>query len=149
MSRFVWAMSLMGIRRWECAAQFHDIQPHKYHHHKPFARIASPLLRKSLLPRLTYKPTMHAFAIFNALALGATLAHAAAIPAMSGATAPLQRRNGCYSAGELKSKFLKFEDLHGSKRTDNSEVSLDITTTCLMASGHVLKPGEVWTRCSE
>ena len=92
---------------------------------------------------------MHAFAIFNVLALGATLAHAAAIPATFGATAPLQRRNGCYSAGELKSKFLKFEDLHGSRRTDNSEVSLDITTTCLMASGRVLKPGEVWTRCSE
>ena len=51
---------------------------------------------KSLLPRFTYKPTMHAFAIFNALALGATLAHAAAIPAISGATAHLQRRNDCY-----------------------------------------------------
>jgi hypothetical protein len=92
---------------------------------------------------------MHPFATFNALALCATLAHTAALPAIFGATAPLQRRNGCYSAGELKSKFLKFEDLHGSRRTDNSEVSLDITSTCSMASGYVLKPGEVWTRCSE
>ena len=49
----------------------------------------------------------------------------------------------------MESKFLKFEILHGSRRTDNSEVSLDITKTCLMASGHVLKTGGVWTRCSE
>jgi hypothetical protein len=93
--------------------------------------------------------TMHFFATLNALVLGATLAHAAAIPASLSASAPLQRRNGCYSAGELKSKFLKFSDLHGSKSTPNSEVSLDITSTCSMAAGHILKPGEVWTRCSE
>ena len=92
---------------------------------------------------------MHTFAILNALALSATLAHTAALPATFSALGSLQRRNGCYSTGELKSKFLKFEDLHGSRYTANSEVSLDITSTCQMASGTVLKPGEVWTRCSE
>jgi hypothetical protein len=91
---------------------------------------------------------MHFLAIINVLALSATLAHSAAIPATLNAAAPLQRR-GCYASGELKSKFLKFENLHGSGHTANSEVSLDITSTCSMASGRVLKPGEVWTRCSE
>jgi hypothetical protein len=93
---------------------------------------------------------MHFLAILNALALSATLAHSAAIPVtLVATTAPLHRRNGCYGSGELKSKFLKFENLHGSGHTPNSEVSLDITSTCSMAAGRVLKPGEVWTRCSE
>ena len=106
----------------------------------------------SLQPQAYFQPqesNMHAFATLITLALSATLAHTAALPATLRASAPLQRRNGCYSTGELKSKFLKFEDLHGSRRTDNSEVSLDITSTCSMAAGTVLKPGEVWTRCSE
>jgi len=96
---------------------------------------------------------MHAFAVLNVLALSAAFAQAAAIPAtLLRATAPsLQRRNGCYSSGdsELNDKFLKFSELHGTRRTDNAEVALDITTTCQMASGTILKPGEVWTRCSE
>lgn len=93
---------------------------------------------------------MHFLAILNALALSATLAHSAAIPVtLVATTAPLHRRSGCYGSGELKSKFLKFENLHGSGHTPNSEVSLDITSTCSMAAGRVLKPGEVWTRCSE
>ena len=92
---------------------------------------------------------MHAQAIINALALSATLTHAAAIPAPLAASAPLQRRNGCYQSALLPG-YLKFADLHGStKKTDNAEVSLDITTTCNMAAGRVLKPGEVWTHCSE
>jgi hypothetical protein len=92
---------------------------------------------------------MHAIAIINALALSAALAHTAAIPGSEGATARLQRRNGCYSTGELKSKYLGFEDLHGTKHTDNAEVATDITTTCLMVQDKVFKAGEVWTRCSE
>jgi hypothetical protein len=105
------------------------------------------LLQKASL--LVYDPTMHAHAIINALVLSATLTHAAAIPAPLAASAPLQRRNGCYQSALLPG-YLKFADLHGSsKKTDNAEVSLDITTTCNMAAGRVLKPGEVWTHCSE
>ena len=45
---------------------------------------------------------MHAHAIINALALSATLTHAAAIPAPLDASAPLlQRRNGCYQSALL------------------------------------------------
>lgn len=84
---------------------------------------------------------MNTLKVFAVLTVGASLAHAAALPATSAAN-PLLRRNGCYSGG------LAYTELHGDE-TDIQEVYNDINTSCQLVSETPLGPGASWTHCSE
>lgn len=94
---------------------------------------------------------MHALTTLSVLALSATIAHTATLPASFSVATLAKRKNGCYGPADddtVPEKYFNFEDLHGWVNTLNSEVSLDITHTCDLAKGYVLKPGEQWTYCS-